>query len=108
MISWKIAIIALVAMLGNKGNIYAQTMAVVEVVDYDYVLCVDFNGNEWAFDDVSGDWYVGDMVSCIMYDNGTDIIYDDEIITTNYTGWVEGEWGFDTESKREIVFFDYE
>lgn len=106
MISWKIAVTLLLALIGfGKGNIYANTFAVVETTD-DYVLCVDFNGNKWAFDNVDGDWIEGDYVSCILYDNGTEIIYDDEILTAKYSGWVDSKWGYDIESQEPIVIFE--
>lgn len=106
MISWKIAIVTLLSLFNLHYNLYANSFAVVEVTE-DYVLCVDFSGNEWAFDNVTDDWFEGDIVSCIMCDMGTEEIYDDEIVTADYSGWVAGAWGYDWESGEEIVYFEY-
>ena len=88
----------------TRVSFYPNTFVVVEV-DYkkDIVTCVDFNGGEWSFDGAE-DWFVGDMVSAIMSDNGTeDFIYDDDFIQVRYVGWINGSWGFDIDSEREIV-----
>ena len=70
---------------------YSITTMVVEV-DYesDVVTVVDFNRNYWQFTGCE-DWFKGDICTCTMNANGTEIIYDDEIINTRYCGWVE-EW----------------
>lgn len=71
-------------------NLYPMT-AVVCAVDYkaDVVTMRDFNGNLWEFEGCE-DWLVNDVVACIMSDNGTSIIFDDEIIDMHYEGWLEG------------------
>lgn len=74
-------------------DIYALTTV---VVDFDYendiVYCQDFNGEVWAFDGIE-DWVLGDIASLTMYNSGTEIIYDDEIINVKYCGWFDGwEW----------------
>lgn len=69
---------------------YSITTMVVEV-DYesDVVTVVDFNRNYWQFAGCE-DWFEGDICTCTMDANGTEIIYDDKIINTRYCGWVEG------------------
>lgn len=80
--------------------LYPMTTVVIETDDKnDVVTCVDFNGNEWAFDGVE-DWAVGDIASMIMCDNGTDEIYDDIICDVRYSGWICGSFGSN-------VFCDY-
>lgn len=70
-------------------DMYAMTTKVVRVSRAnDTVTVKDFNGNYWQFKGVE-DWYVGDICSCIMDNNGTEEITDDEIISTHYDGWVE-------------------
>lgn len=78
---------------------YSITTMVVEV-DYesDIVTVVDFNRNYWQFAGCE-DWIEGDICTCTMDANGTEIIYDDEIINTRYCGWVEG-W---SEIEREEI-----
>lgn len=67
---------------------YAQTAVVMDVNrDDDVVVCEDYNGNTWEFYGTE-DWIVGDCVSLIMNDSGTQEIYDDEIISVRYSGWV--------------------
>lgn len=67
--------------------------AVLMVVDLDepedVVIAVDFNGNEWAWTGIE-DIFPGDVVAVVMDDQGTEIIYDDEIIDLRYCGWIEG------------------
>lgn len=74
---------------------YSTTMAVVEVDEKaNTVTAVDFNGNEWAWFGVS-DYYRGDSAAVTLCDNGTpDWIYDDIIIDTRYSGWIDGAWGW--------------
>lgn len=106
MFSWFISLFSLVTMLRNapEARIYADTMVVVEV-DNEWVTCVDFNGNEWAFENEAGDWMVGDFASVTMSNNGTDTIYDDIILSAKYSGWCQGAWGYDAESGQPIVEF---
>ena len=74
----------------NENHIYSLT-TVVECVDYDHnrVYCKDFNGEVWCFNGCE-DWIEGDIASMVMFDNGSKIIYDDEIISVKYCGWFEG------------------
>lgn len=74
---------------------YSDTMAIVEVdLEENTVTAVDFNGNEWGWNGVE-DWVEGDLVSVTMCNNGTyDTIYDDIIIDTRYSGWVDGNFGY--------------
>lgn len=71
-------------------EIYPLTTIVIET-NYisDVVTVEDFNGNLWEFSGVE-DWQEGDICSLIMYDNGTRIIYDDQIIKAHYNGYFEG------------------
>lgn len=76
--------------IGAYAEQYPTTMIVNEL-DYNenIVICVDFNGNEWAFEEIE-DWCIGDIVSMIMDDMGTELIYDDTIIMVRYSGYMEG------------------
>ncbi len=100
-----IGTLALAAMLNGQGAIYSRAYAVVEV-ESQVVTCVDFNGDEWAFEDSGEDWLVGDVVSAVMWDVGTpDFIYDDEFVTVSYAGWISGSWGCDADGNY-IAYFD--
>lgn len=70
------------------AEVYPQTFLVMEV-DYsnDIVTMIDFNGNEWIIEGAE-DWMEGDIASAIMEDNNTITIYDDEIITLRYSGFI--------------------
>ena len=67
-------------------DLYALTTMVVEVND-DCIVCLDFTGNEWEFEDTE-DWLTGDIASLLMWNNGTNIIEDDVIIQAFYCGYV--------------------
>lgn len=71
------------------SHLYPRT-AVVVAVDYkeDIVTIVDAVGYEWQFTECE-DWQVGDMVSLIMDDNGTEGITDDIIMDCLYGGTID-------------------
>ncbi len=48
------------------------------------------NGNMFDFYGIE-DYFLGDLVAVIMNDNGTPEVYDDEIVSTKYVGWIEDE-----------------
>lgn len=71
------------------SHIYPMSGIVTEVNrQEDRVVVTDSTGNEWEFDGAE-DWRTGDIAAMIMEDNGTEEIYDDEIIDVQYDGWVE-------------------
>ena len=72
------------------AEIYPQTF-IVSAMDtaQDALILIDSTGNEWVWFGIE-DYEVGDIVATIMDDNGTEIIYDDAIITMRYTGYAEG------------------
>lgn len=67
-------------------DLYALTTMVIEVTD-DCIVCLDFTGNEWKFEDTE-DWLIGDIASLLMWNNETDMIEDDVIIQAFYGGYV--------------------
>lgn len=71
----------------NVDNLYAKSMLVYEVDrEYDILYLTDSNGNGWEYIGIE-DLNVGDIVDCLMYDNQTTTIYDDEIIKLQYSGF---------------------
>ena len=74
--------------LKANGRLYPET-AIVREVDYkaDEVTVECFNGNLFVFKGTE-DWAEGDICSMLMYDNGTPIVYDDEILSVKYSGYV--------------------
>ncbi len=68
-------------------NLYAKSMLVYEVDrEYNILYLTDSNGNGWEYVGIE-DLGVGDVVDCLMYDNQTDIIYDDKIVKLQYSGF---------------------
>lgn len=70
---------------------YPTTAIVTEIDEVSGIITVEeCNGNIWTFyDDGTEDWYVNDICSMIMDDKGTKLVYDDEIISTRYSGFVD-------------------
>lgn len=64
------------------------TTGIVTTVGEGFMVFTDFNGNEWTINGDPEDWVCGDIVSAIMNSKGTDIIYDDEVVSTKYSGWI--------------------
>lgn len=88
-----IVIIIMVALCGchaTQGKEYAQMTVVVDVdMHNDIVTCKDFNGMLWQFYGCD-DWAIGDIATMIMNDNGTQLIFDDTIVSVRYDGWIDG------------------
>lgn len=85
-----IVIIMSSATARQTETLYPMTTVVTEVNhETDTVIITDFNGFEWQFVGTE-DWSKGDVCSCIMSDNGTPLIFDDEIIKVKYDGWIDG------------------
>lgn len=74
----------------NKSHLYSLTTVVTYVSEAnDTVTVKDFNGNLWQFKGVE-DWDEGDICSCVMDSKGTNLIKDDEIVSTHYSGYFKG------------------
>ena len=89
MVMMLMVIVLLVVGVGAFAEEYAM-VAIVVNVDYstDVVDVVDANENIWQFDGCE-DWAVDDLCACLMDDNGTEIIYDDMIISCRYCGTID-------------------
>lgn len=97
------AVVAMAVMFGGKADakcripeipdgVYSTTTMVTNVdYDADVVTIQTFSGIEYQFEGCE-DWYEGDICTVTMYDNGTDEVYDDEILQTRYSGWIDGTW----------------
>lgn len=73
----------------DVADCYAKVF-VVTAIDYenDVIMLIDFNGDEWCYEGVE-DWAVDDIACAIMYNNKTNLIYDDEIISLTYNGFIK-------------------
>lgn len=68
------------------GHFYAQTAIITDMnYDFDVVMTTTLTGRTRIFYGTE-DWFVGDVCSILMYDNGTPEIYDDIIVDVNYSG----------------------
>ena len=87
-----IAILATTMVLLAHGIIYPAT-AVVTAVDYenDVVTVERASGHVYEFYGVE-DLMVGDLMSLVMYSNGTPYtVEDDEVISARYSGFIINE-----------------
>ena len=72
-----------------RNHTYPETAMVIEIIkDEDTIVVECANGNRFAFFGIE-DYEKGDLVSLIMHDNGTKIVYDDEIIKAEYAGYTD-------------------
>lgn len=94
-VSFVVVVVVLTSILGcafadEVHCVYPKTVKIV-YLDWnnDIVTCIDGAGEVWQFTECD-DWCVGDLVSLLMDDNGTqDSIYDDVILMTIYSGFYE-------------------
>lgn len=79
---------------GECKDLYPLTGIVTEVQevdkDTDLVTMTCTNGNQFSwYVDSTDDWCINDLASCIMNSNGTDEVYDDEIVDAHYVGTLD-------------------
>lgn len=80
-------VLAIVIAIASAGFIYPATMEVINIEDNDLYL-MTATGHVFVMEGVE-DYEVGDLVSLIMFDNGTPFIMDDVIISARYAGTFE-------------------
>lgn len=75
---------------GEYKDLYPLTGIVTEVEhieDTDLITMTTANGNQFSwYADAEYCWSINDLASCIMESNGTEIVYDDEIVDAHYAG----------------------
>lgn len=84
-------ITALIAATGLivSGFLYPDTMIITSINEEEDLVTMECaNGNQFQMYGVE-DYFVGDLVSCIMYNNGTELVYDDVILDAEYVGTTE-------------------
>ena len=79
---------------GECKDLYPLTGIVTEIhevdKDTDLVTMTCANGNQFSwYADAEDCWSINDLASCIMESNGTEIVYDDEIVDAHYTGTLD-------------------
>ena len=73
----------------EKCELYARAGIVVELdEEADIVYFEDFMGEIWSFMECE-DWAIGDIVAVVMNTMGTELIYDDEIVSVTYNGYID-------------------
>lgn len=87
--NYLIVLFSLLLSMVNTNLVYSQTYIITNV-DYnsDIVEIQDCNGFTYEFYGTE-DYCEGDLVSCIMWTNNTNEIFDDEIISVRYSGIAE-------------------
>lgn len=87
---FKTALLGVITML-SVGTLYPNTMKVTDITDLkdntQVIELEDYNGNVWEYETDNTDLFINDTVSVILDDMGTDIIYDDEIVSIRYNAW---------------------
>ena len=68
-----------------SAHIYPETAVIIEIND-ETIIAYSANGNRFTIHASPEDWFPGDLVSLVMYDNNTDIVYDDVILQIRYSG----------------------
>lgn len=78
---------------GECKDLYPLTGIITEVEhmeDTDLITMTCANGNQFSwYVDSTDDWCINDLASCIMNSNGTDEVYDDEIVDAHYVGTLD-------------------
>ena len=78
---------------GEYKDLYPLTGIVTEVEhmeDTDLITMTCANGNQFSwYADAEDCWSINDLASCIMESNGTEIVYDDEIVDVHYAGGIK-------------------
>lgn len=78
---------------GECKDLYPLTGIVTEVEhmeDTDLITMTTANGNQFSwYADAEDCWSINDLASCIMESNGTEIVYDDEIVDAHYAGGIK-------------------
>ena len=72
----------------NENNLYSNDFIIDNITENgnkNILYLRDCNGFIWKYETDIDDLYINDIVSCVMYNNETELIYDDEIINLNYS-----------------------
>ena len=81
--------LALVMSLAAHGLVYPTTMQIT-YIEGDVVTLETSTGIVYEMDGAE-DYMVGDLVSCLMFSNGTPRVFDDVIVAARFAGYtIEG------------------
>lgn len=79
------AVIVLIALF--LGGVYSRVAMVTSVEEDNLVTVACANGNAYSF--FGDDWTRGDFCALIMFDNFTENVSDDVVISARYGGYME-------------------
>ena len=79
------ATLALVASIAEAGLIYPSTMQITKIED-DVVTLETSTGIVYEMTGAE-DYCEGELVSCLMWSNGTEKVFDDAIVSARYAGY---------------------
>lgn len=69
------------------NKVYPKAMQVIELnYDTNEIVCIDSNNFKWIFLGIE-DYEINDLVVCIMDNNCTQEIFDDSILSVQYSGY---------------------
>lgn len=75
----------------SLNRAYSSVMLITDVTDLNdgtYLLTMeDCNGFIWEYETDGDDYFIDDCVSVIMDNMETPLIWDDEIVSVNYSAW---------------------
>lgn len=80
------ALMVVILMVSSVQVVNAEfysTLFRITDIDLGLVTVMDCNGNLFLFED-EDDWMVGDFLTAVMNDCGTESILDDEIVSVRY------------------------
>ena len=81
-----VSLIALIFQLATSGIIYPMTTVVDTTnIQTDEIFFLDTNGNRWCRKEIE-DWTKGDLAALLMFNNFTEDISDDIILSARYNG----------------------
>ena len=85
-----LAMIIAVMFIVTINNFHSRVAMITEIDEENNIITVTCgNGNMFSFYNTDGDWMLGDLCSLIMYDNGTEIVHDDKVVSVRYGGYIE-------------------
>ena len=85
--------LTLIALCGvASAELYPETARIFDLnYEEDLVTVETFNGQLFIFEGCE-DYTIGDCVSLIMEDNGTESVYDDAVVKAEYSAWTLINW----------------
>lgn len=82
--------IIIVMCIVATNNFHSRVAMVTEIDEENSLITATCgNGNVFTFYNAEEDWSCGDLCSLIMYDNGTETVYDDKVVFARYGGFIE-------------------